>query len=136
MTAKLRAVMPRLTPADLPTARAWCELEVLARLVFAELRTNGFTTATGEPRRLLAEYRQLRTAQLAFAREMAMTPAVRASLKLKDRMDFDLAGYIAKHYPEDDAGKPQPPVEPAPAPEPDHDLGRYIAEHYPDDDKR
>jgi len=44
LVGKLRAVLPWLEPADLPTARSWCEVEVLARLVFAELRANGFIT--------------------------------------------------------------------------------------------
>jgi Phage terminase, small subunit len=98
LVAKVRAAMPWLTPADVPTARAWCELEVIARLVFAEMRTNGFTTGQGEPRRLLAEYRQLRTAQLAYARELGMTPNARASLRL-NRQDpaLTLQAYIRDH---------------------------------------
>jgi hypothetical protein len=89
--------MPWLTPADLPAARAWCELEVVTRLAFAELRTNGFTTGGGEPRRLLSEYRQLRTAQLAYARELAMTPGARASLGLNGEPVQSLDNYLREH---------------------------------------
>ena len=72
LVSKLRAALPWLKPSDLPAARAWCEIEVLGRL--------GFTTGQGEPRRLLTEYRQLRSTQLGYARELAMTPAARKEL--------------------------------------------------------
>ena len=80
LVSKLRAALPWLKPSDLPAARAWCEIEVLGRLVFKDLRSNGFTTGQGEPRRLLTEYRQLRSTQLGYARELAMTPAARKEL--------------------------------------------------------
>jgi len=80
LVSKLRQAIPWLTPSDLPAARAWCEAEVLSRLVFHELRVNGITTGQGEPRRLLSEYRQLRSAQLGYARELAMTPQARKAL--------------------------------------------------------
>ena len=80
LVSKLRQALPWLTPSDLPAARAWCEIEVLGRLVFKDLRSNGFTTGRSEPRRLLTEYRQLRSTQLGYARELAMTPAARKEL--------------------------------------------------------
>src|SRR5438552_7698215 len=80
LVSKLRAALPWLKPSDLPAARAWCEIEVLGRLVFKDLRSNGFTTGRSEPRRLLTEYRQLRSTQLGYARELAMTPAARKEL--------------------------------------------------------
>src|SRR5439155_17989797 len=37
LAAKLRQALSWLTPSDLPAARAWCEIEVLRRLVFREV---------------------------------------------------------------------------------------------------
>lgn len=79
LVGKLRGVLA-LEDADVPTARAWCEVEILARLVFAELRATGLVTGQGEPRRLLAEYRGLRATQLTYARELGLTPASRHAL--------------------------------------------------------
>ena len=70
--------------ADQPACRAWAELELLGARAFAELETNGITTAKGEPRRLLVEFRQLRQAQLAYERDLGMTPSARMSLRVGD----------------------------------------------------
>src|SRR2546422_7307111 len=77
---KLQVVMPWLATADEPACRAWAQLEVLATLAFAELRTNGLTTPRGEPRRMLDEYRKLRTAQLRYQHALGMTPQARNEL--------------------------------------------------------
>src|SRR5204863_9552884 len=82
LVTKMRAAMPWLADADLPACRAWAELELLGAQAFAELHENGITTPKGEPRRLLAEFRQLRTAQLAYERDLGMTPAARMSLRV------------------------------------------------------
>ena len=84
LVTKMRAAMPWLVDADLPTCRAWAELELLGARAFAELEANGITNEHGEPRRLLAEFRQLRQAQLAYERDLGMTPAARMSLRVGD----------------------------------------------------
>jgi hypothetical protein len=84
LITKMHAAMPWLEPADQPACRAWAELEILGARAFAELETNGITNAAGEPRRLLGEFRQLRQAQLAYERDLGMTPAARMSLRLGD----------------------------------------------------
>src|SRR5436309_8722112 len=84
LVAKMHAAMPWLAAADLPACRAWAELEILGARAFAELEENGITNAAGEPRRLLGEFRQLRQAQLAFERDLGMTPAARMSLRVGD----------------------------------------------------
>lgn len=84
LVTKMRASMPWLADADQPACRAWAELELLGARAFAELETNGITTAKGEPRRLLAEFRQLRQAQLAYERDLGMTPSARMSLRVGD----------------------------------------------------
>jgi len=84
LVAKMHESMPWLAPADLPACRAWAELEILGARAFAELETNGITNTAGEPRRLLGEYRQLRQAQLAYERDLGMTPAARMALRVND----------------------------------------------------
>src|ERR1022692_2363934 len=59
LVRRLRVVAPWIEPADLPTSRAYCELEILAASVFAELMRAGVTNPDGEPRRLLDAHRQI-----------------------------------------------------------------------------
>jgi hypothetical protein len=93
---RLRATMPWLEPSDTPACRAWAELEILSAGVFTALTTDGFTNSDGEPRRLLSEFRQLRQAQLAYERELGMTPAARMAIKANGtRAALDLAAALA-----------------------------------------
>lgn len=88
--------MPWLEQSDLPACRAWAELEILSATVFAALTTDGLTNAEGEPRRLLSEFRQLRQAQLAYERELGMTPAARMNIRVSStRAALDLAHALA-----------------------------------------
>ncbi len=82
LVGKLYVALPWLTPADEPAARAWSELEVLRQRVFTDLMTRGLTTTDGEARSLLREHRQMAATQLAYGRELGMTPAARASMGL------------------------------------------------------
>jgi hypothetical protein len=93
LTQKMRHCMSWLAPSDDPACRAWAELEILASTVFADLVSNGHTTAAGDPRRLLSEYRGLRGLQLAYEKELGMTPAARAGLgvKVKDALGMSAA---------------------------------------------
>jgi len=92
----MKNVMLWLEPSDMPAARAWAELETLGANVFAELAVNGVTNTEGEPRRLLTELRQLRQAQLAYARELGMTPAARMAINANGtRAALDLAAAMA-----------------------------------------
>jgi hypothetical protein len=85
LVAKVREVLPWLGIEDEPAIRGWAQLEVLATLVFADLRTRGIVNAQGEPRRLVTEFRHLRQAQLAYERELGMTPSARAALRIERR---------------------------------------------------
>lgn len=88
--------MPWLEASDLPACRAWAELEILSASVFTALTTDGFANAEGEPRKLLTEYRQLRQAQLAYERELGMTPAARMAIKATGTSAaVDLAAQLA-----------------------------------------
>jgi hypothetical protein len=105
LVAKVREVLPWLGIEDEPAIRGWAQLEVLATLVFADLRTRGIVNAQGEPRRLLTEFRQLRQAQLAYERELGMTPSTRRKLGVKAEATApDLAAHIAAF----DARRPTP----------------------------
>ncbi len=77
----MHTVMPWLERSDIPCARTWAELEILGANVFAELMATGLTNSEGEPRRLLTELRQLRQTQLAYERELGMTPAAKVAIK-------------------------------------------------------
>jgi len=87
------AAMPWLQASDLPTARAWARLELIIDTVYAILHTIGPMNGQAEPRRLLGEWRQLQQAQLAYARELGMTPAARMAIKASGTSAaLDLAG--------------------------------------------
>lgn len=93
LVTRMFAVMPWLQPSDEATARAWAGLEVISASLLAALEqggllrsgseeTSGDGSASAVPRRLLSEYRQFKQTQLAYAKELGMTPAARASLGL------------------------------------------------------
>jgi len=77
---RLFDVLPWLTESDRPAARSWAELEFVGAAVFAEIMANGVTNGKGEARRLVSDWRQLKQVQLAYERELGMTPAARANL--------------------------------------------------------
>lgn len=83
LVARMRIAMPWLEDSDLPACRSWAELEILSANAFAELNRRGILNEEGEPRRLLTDFRQLKQAQLAYERELGMTPVARATLKVK-----------------------------------------------------
>ena len=106
LVSKLRQALPWLTPSDLPATRAWCEAEVLSRLVFHELRVSGIVTGQGEPRRLLSEYRQLRATQLGYARDLGMTSQARKSLGADPGREGDAVERLHRYIAAHDARKP------------------------------
>ncbi len=81
LVEKMRAEMPWLESSDLPACRAWAELGILGACAFNELVDGGLLNAEGEPRRLLSDFRQLRQLQLAYERDLGMTPAARMAIK-------------------------------------------------------
>jgi hypothetical protein len=92
LVRRMKQVMPWIDPADEPACRQWAQLEVLADMAHTILRKIGITSNGGEPRRLLTDFRQLRLAQLQFARELGLTPLSRSQLKLRtENSAFDLA---------------------------------------------
>ena len=97
LVKKLRFAMPWLEDSDQPACRGWAQMEVMASRIYAELRDHGFTNGEGEPRRLLSEFRQLRQTQLAYERELGMTPASRMAMKASGtHAALDIASLMAQ----------------------------------------
>ena len=102
---RLRVVAPWLEPSDESTARAFCELEILSAAIFARLSETGPTKLTTdgrdlEVRRLVDAHRQMKQAQLAYARELGLTPLARTQLKLSSRGVFDLPSAMIEQVTE------------------------------------
>jgi hypothetical protein len=86
-----------LEDSDLPASRGWAQMEILCTIAFADLRDRGILNRRGDPRRLLTDFRQLRMAQLAYERELGMTPAARMAIKASGtRAAFDLAAAMVR----------------------------------------
>ena len=97
LARKMRQVMPWIEDSDRPTCRASAELEVLAPTVYLQLRDKGVLNGEGEGRRLLDDYRKLRSTQIALSRELGMTPAVRIAIKAgSTNAALDLVGLMAQ----------------------------------------
>jgi len=67
-------VLSGLSKADYPTLRSWAELEIVGSQLFANLTGESPFRKDGEPRRLLAEYRLLKMAQLSYENMDAAAP--------------------------------------------------------------
>jgi hypothetical protein len=107
LVRRMRVAMPWLEDADEPTARSWAQIEVLADMAHTILRKIGITSNGSEPRRLLTDFRQLRLAQLQYARELGMTPASRQALRTARTNDaFDLAAVAAAGTEDAEADEP------------------------------
>ncbi|HJU09414.1 MAG TPA: hypothetical protein VJ728_00990 [Candidatus Binataceae bacterium] len=79
---KIQKTMPEIADDRFySTIYAWCELEILATRVYAELDKQGLVNSQGDTRRLLDDFRKLRMSQLAFSRELGLTPASLANIK-------------------------------------------------------
>ena len=81
MVSRMYQVMPWLQETDKPAVRSWAELELIGAMVFGQLATDGVTNGNGS-KRLLTDWRLLKLAQLAYERDLGMTPASRAALGL------------------------------------------------------
>jgi hypothetical protein len=84
ITRKARVALPWLENADMPAIRAWAELEVLSRRAYDSLQ-GGILNAAGEPKSMLDVYQRLRKTQLAFEKELGMTPKSRAEIRSGSR---------------------------------------------------
>jgi len=85
---RLRVVAPWIEPSDESTARAYCELEIMGAQIFAALsKMDDAVVRTSkdgkdlEVRKLVDSHRTMKLAQLAYARELGLTPAARMAIK-------------------------------------------------------
>ena len=86
MVRALKRQMPWLMPSDLPAMRAFCELEYFcAAIAIALDKGKSLFDAEGAVRRLGHDYRKFRQTQMAYMRELGMTPAARLALKASSR---------------------------------------------------
>lgn len=106
---RLRVVAPWLEPSDESTARAYCELEILSAAIFASMTVSGGLGVTKltkdrrdlEVRALVDAHRTMKMAQLAYARELGLTPLARAQLKVAGTHSaFDLPAEMLKNVTE------------------------------------
>ena len=101
LVSAMRREMPWLTRADGPAMKGWAELEVLSATVFAWLLKLNVLNSTGEPRKLMDQHRQMKLAQLAFERELGMTPLSRSTLMLNStHAALDLAAEMVRQVNE------------------------------------
>jgi hypothetical protein len=59
LTRRMKGCMPWLADSDMPAARAWAELEVLATRAYGILSTVPLINRDGEPLYLLTDFRLL-----------------------------------------------------------------------------
>jgi hypothetical protein len=91
LAMKVRATLPWLQPSDEPAVKSWCELElVTSRLFAAVLEKNEPSTVD--------LYRRVKTLQLAYERELGMTPASRAELGLTTVQTANVAEQFAQMH--------------------------------------
>ena len=103
--AHLRKLAPRLQPSDLPVARSYCEIEVMAKDIFADIRAKGavFTDEEGNirSRSIVSEYRNMKRVSLAFARDLGLTPVARKQFQLGHNRERDLDKWVKLAYADD-----------------------------------
>jgi len=115
----MRELLPYLTEQDVPCCRGWAEAELIGAALFAAIMKDGatFKTEGGDiaARRVVNDWRAMKLLQLAYERELGLTPAARATLRAatKGQSEFDLVAAMAS------AVQPEePPVEDPPDEEP------------------
>ena len=83
MVNKVYEVAPWLTESDLPTVRAYCEVERLRSELFVPLaKDKPYREIEGDfiPRKILTEYRHLTETSLKLASALGLTPGSRVSI--------------------------------------------------------
>ena len=75
LAARVWAALPWLMPSDEASVRGWCELEVVSSRLFVDVLERV------EPG-TIDLYRRVKQLQLAYERELGMTPTSRAALGL------------------------------------------------------
>jgi hypothetical protein len=98
LVARMKQTMPWLRDSDIPSCRAWAELEILGASIFGVLMQQGLFDAKGEGKQLLDKHRAIRQTQLRYAETLGMTPVARKALVSGGKEGgFDLLNAIAEH---------------------------------------
>ena len=95
---KAYSLCPWLTPTDKPVVQSWAEAVKLKSICFVALEKLGMYRAEDgdlTPRRLLNEYRLLSQLELAYAKELGLTPASRISMGVDLAKGMDLAAQMS-----------------------------------------
>jgi hypothetical protein len=108
---RMRTIAPWLQDSDLPVLRGFAELEYLARRVFTLLREEGLLNDKRDAKRLLSEYRSLRTAQAGIAAQLGLTPVARRELTSKQADGFDFAIEMTEVLDAERDAEVNPPAE-------------------------
>jgi hypothetical protein len=117
---RMRIAMPWLGPSDIPAVRAWAEADVIGAALFASIQKAGAVREIeGDviARRVVNDWRQIKLLQLAYEKELGMTPVARAQLTTSKQPDFDLVAAMAQRIDEAEPVEPQPPQGVGPEPE-------------------
>ena len=96
LVQRMYTLLPWLEESDRATARAWADLEYKVAAVSVYLEQQGIVNDKGEPRRILNDYRGLLSLQLQYAKELGLTPASRAALRVDALRGDDLAQDLAQ----------------------------------------
>ena len=97
MLERMFKIAPHLTPADVPLARRYCELEHLVTLAFTEIkRREAVGMFDGKNEYLLTNYRRFATLQIQCANTLGLSPASRAALRLGKESPDDLVADFAR----------------------------------------
>ncbi|MCH8205636.1 MAG: hypothetical protein IH956_01370 [Chloroflexi bacterium] len=99
LVAKAYELCPWLTATDRPTVQAWAEIVKLKSVCFMALeRSNPYRLVDGDlvGRRLLQDYGRLAGLELAYAKELGLTPQSRVSLGIDLAKGLDLAAEAAR----------------------------------------
>jgi hypothetical protein len=95
----LKLVAPWLELADMPLARRFCELQVLASAVYFELHSSGAFDSKRQPGFAIETFRRLVLAQIALGVQLGLSPMARRALALNSQRD-DLASALARSVDE------------------------------------
>jgi hypothetical protein len=97
LTNKMYANMVWLRPEHRGAARTWAQCELLSDLIWVRLRSEGIFNETGELKRLADDWRKIKSVQLAYGIQLAMTPHSHRMLRPDvpaEALDIDSANSV------------------------------------------
>ena len=100
LAKRVQEACPWIRPEQMPVVRSWCELEYIGAAMFTVLETAGVISTRMKdgdlaPRRLLSDYARIKGLQLQYSRELGITPASYAQVRVDALQGDDLASRAA-----------------------------------------